>query len=408
MIITINQIKYEKNEQKKIEDAILKLNEKLKAYNQKMELSLHSFEIYFRSYASLVGNKGIRDVESAFKYVTTCLYQDLASEYMVRNEIDIVAALDEAMTNKNFYSNLYKDIVTFGKNLYEELYAREASLDFVKLSTRDMDRRAARISIFDNKNGVASVYADPNGQYHNKEYDYKRVFFTSVCDDALQILDNMEQKGQDRDTYINNLYNVAFKYRTLKECQKEGWWPFKYFTKHYWKVNTRMNMILDKVKESKCEIFGNGITNNEFVRYMKKDEPVALLNNLKTTFFSDFNVAKINNVVYQAARADLEPKIDDLNRQEINVEEVNFNNKLESEKQSTKSNDLEHLELRSEEDKDLDSSKRTIRIDDLDESRSSDSELEEENSHTTSEVDEADELEEESNVSRDSIGESSL
>ncbi len=408
MIITINQIKYEKNEQKKIEDAILKLNEKLKTYNQKMELSLHSFEIYFRSYASLVGNKGIRDVESCFKYVTTSLYQDLASEYMVRNGIDIIGALDEAMSNNNnFYSNLYKDIVTFGKNLYEDLYAREASLDFVKLSTKDMDRRAARISVFDNKNGVASVYADPNGQYHSKDYDYKRVFFTSVCDDALAILDNMEEKGQDRATYINNLYNVAFKYKALKECQKEGWWPFKYFTRHYWKVNTRMNMIIDKVKESKCEIFGDGITCNEFVRYMKKDEPVALLDNIKTSFFSDFNVAKINNVVYQAARADLEPKID-LNRQEINVEEVNINNKLENEKGLTKSNDLEHLELKSEEDKDLDSSKRTIRIDDLDESRSNDSELEEENSHSTSEVGETDEELEESNVSRDSIGETSL
>lgn len=375
MIITVSKLNYEKNEEVKIEEALKNLNDKLETYNEKLVLSKHSFEIYFRSYAKLVGDKGIRDLESLFKYVTTSIYMDLASEHIVKNRLEIMDCLDDVMRNNdNFYTKLYKDIVTFGKDLYEEISGKPASKDFIKLDTKEMQSRASRISIFSNKNGVAAVFADPNGRYHSKDTQTKKTFTRSVCEDTLTLIDNMSESLEEK-AKVNNLYNIALKYRTLKECQNEWWWPFKYLTRNYWDVRDKLNQIETKVRESKSNVFNSIVSKDDFIKYMAKEEQVEGLESLNSMFFADFNVVKINGIVYEAARADLESLYEkNINTKQINVNEVNHNQEIEREHVLSNSVDLdnirrEHLDL-SNDESELDSSKKTIEIDEINQDKS--------------------------------------
>lgn len=182
--------------------------------------------------------------------------------------------------------------------------------------------------------------------------------------------ESLEEKAK-----VNNLYNIALKYRTLKECQNEWWWPFKYLTRNYWDVRDKLNQIETKVRESKSNVFNSIVSKDDFIKYMAKEEQVEGLESLNSMFFADFNVVKINGIVYEAARADLESLYEkNINTKQINVNEVNHNQEIEREHVLSNSVDLdnirrEHLDL-SNDESELDSSKKTIEIDEINQDKS--------------------------------------
>ncbi len=370
MFVNPNKVNYERDELKKVEDAIVAMNAKITADGAFKGITLSSFERYLKSYAAQTGDKGIKSLEHVFKYATMCVFMDIVQDYMLVNGLEIMDCLNEATRNQdNFYTRMYKDIVLFGKDLYESISGKTASKDFIKFDSKKMNVRAARISEFNNDNGVCEVYADPNGKYHRLEYPSKQTFFTNVGNDAVKSIKIMEQYNFDREAQIKGLYNIALKYRTLQEIQNDWIWPFKYLRKRYWKINDKLNEIKDAVRASNCDIF-NEVTKDEFIAYMKGEQQVKPLWNLNTKFFADFNTAKINNVVFESVRNDLEASYDkNININPIHVEEVEKD--LEVRQDHVRSNSVDydlnrpHLESSVENEKDENLNKVNINVDEV-------------------------------------------
>lgn len=370
-----SKVVYEKNEKDVILKSLEKLNKKYENNPSYIPFSLNDFESYLVEYARLRADKGVKDIEKAFKYASMCLYMELSSNYMISHKINIFKALDSVTKNdeSNVYKDFYLSAVELGSECYYAASERDVSSDFAVFRKGDLKGRAIRNSIFDNHNRVCEVYSSPNEEYHSKNSHYKSIFVNDVCEDIRNDIDKLDNKGLSRKEELKGLYNIALKFRTLKECQREWWWPFRLFKISFWTNFFKLNSLEDKLKTARISVLSDENKKKDFIKYMNKERELPFLKNLDCMFFSDFNVAKISNVVYQnivddiekaeaskssfeQAKGALSNKLEeDLNKSAISLDD----NVIRSEK-FNEFNDEE-----SAKESELDESKRSIVVDEL-------------------------------------------
>jgi hypothetical protein len=324
MIINLKEVRFENEaEEKRVKEILNKMNNILSKNKDYKPCSIDLFKNYLLEYANWKkkDDKGVI-LENALKYVALAIYMDQSKNYMLIHKINLIDAYDDIIANNsdNVYKKYFAEAFAAMDALYNSIAGRDVSEDFYNINTSDIASRAERISIFKNESNVLNIFNQPTKNFYSKSKSEKLDMFNKIARDLDRTLTDLNVEGRkyernqkvydekSRETEINGLYNIALKYRALKECQSEWWIPFRFVRPNWYTFHRTLKDLKSKISHCKIQyITKQDGRIKDYIKYINGKNDINFLQNFEIELYGAYNLKKLHPFVSnQLAREEKE------------------------------------------------------------------------------------------------------
>ena len=314
MIINLKEVRFENDaEEKRVKDILNKMNNILSKNKDYKPCSIDLFKNYLLEYANWKkkDDKGV-NLENALKYVGLAIYMDQSKNYMLIHKINLIDAYDDIIADNsdNVYKDYFAEPLAAMDALYNSIAGKDVSEDFYNINTNDIASRAERISIFKNKSNVVNIYNQPTKNFYSKSKSEKLDMFNKIALDLDRTLTDLNVEGRkyernqkiydekSRETEINGLYNIALKYRTLKQCQSEWWIPFRFIRPNWYTFHRTLKDLKNKIRHCRIQyITKQDGRINDYIKYINGKNDINFLQNFEIELYGAYNLKKLHPFV---------------------------------------------------------------------------------------------------------------